>query len=290
MLPFIYYSPDFSIPSFAFSLMLASLAATIVGYKMAPRRGLSQLACLDLAIVGTIAAVIGGRLFHVVVEEWAYYMEHPTHIYQIWRGGFVSYGAFIGLGVGWILYCKIRKLDTLRYLDYACLFAGPFIVFFVRMGCLMAGCCYGKASPFETFPYLLYITFTNRSSDAGHFHFGERLWPTQIWEMGYAVLIFLICYWVEGRTKFKGQVTLTFLMSYALFRAIQEIFRGDEARGVYFNNTISTAQITGVLVFIACLIAWFILKKKFPLAHPYPRYKPGEAPPPATKQTLATQK
>jgi phosphatidylglycerol:prolipoprotein diacylglycerol transferase len=287
--PFIYYSPEFSIPSFAFSLMLASLLATIVGYKMGARRGLSQVACLDLAIIGTISGVIGGRLFHVIVEEWAYYMEHPTHIYQIWRGGFVSYGAFIGLGAGWIIYCRIRKLDTLRYIDHACLFAGPFIIFMVRMGCLLAGCCYGKPSPFGHFEYLLYIVFTNPASDAGHFHPGERLWPTQIWEMGYAIIIFFICYWVEGRNKFKGQVMLTFLMSYAVFRFFQEFFRGDESRGVYFNQSISTAQITGALVFLACLIAWFILKKKYPLAHPYPRYKPGEVPPPVTRQTIAPQ-
>lgn len=274
MRPFIYYSPDFSIPSFAFSLMLASLIATTVAYKMAPRRGLSQVAVLDLAIVGTICAVIGGRLFHVVVEEWAYYMQHPTHIYQIWRGGFVSYGAFIGLGTSWIVYLKLRKLDTLRYLDHVCLFAGPFIILMVRLGCLLAGCCYGKPSPFDRFEYVLFIVFNNRSGDAGHFHPGEHLWPTQIWAMTYSMIIFLICYAVEKRVKFKGQVMLTFLMTYAVFRFILEFFRGDESRGVYFSNTISTAQITGLVVLTLCFSLWWIFKKKFPLAEPYPRIKP----------------
>lgn len=276
MRPFIYYSPDFSIPSFAFSLMLASLVATTVAYKMAPRRGLSQVAVLDLAIAGTIFAVIGGRLFHVVVEELAYYMQNPTHIYQIWRGGFVSYGAFIGLFSSWIVYLKIRKLDTLRYLDHVCLFAGPFIILMVRLGCLLAGCCYGKASPFDQFEYVLFIVFNNRASDAGHFHLGESLWPTQIWAMTYSMIIFLICYFTEKRVKFKGQVALTFLMTYAVFRFILEIFRGDESRGVYFSSTISTAQITSLIAFSICVIAWIILKKKYPLSVPYPRIKPGK--------------
>lgn len=282
MRPFIYYSPEFSIPAFAFSLMLASLLATAVAYKMAPRRGLSQVAVLDLAIIGTIMAVIGGRLFHVVVEEWAYYMKNPTHIYQIWRGGFVSYGAFIGLGTGWIVYLKWRKLDILRYLDHVCLYSGPFIILMVRLGCLLAGCCFGKPSPFDKFEYVLFIVFNNRASDAGHFHLGERLWPTQIWAMVYSMIIFLICYWTESRNKFKGQVTLTFLITYAIFRFGLEFFRGDEARGVYLNNSISTAQITGLIVIVICSILWFILKKKFPLAAPYPRIKPGEKAPAQT--------
>lgn len=274
MSPFIFYSPEFSIPAFAFSLMLASLVATTVAYKMAARRGLSQVAVLDLAIIGTIMAVIGGRLFHVVVEEWAYYLQNPSHIYQIWRGGFVSYGAFIGLGTGWIVYCRWRKLDTLRYLDHVCLYAGPFIILMVRLGCLLAGCCFGTPSPFDNFEYVLFIVFNNPASDAGHFHLGERLWPTQVWAMTYAIIIFLIGYWVEGRNKFKGQVTLVFLMTYAVFRSFLEIFRGDEARGVYLSGTISTAQITSAIVFVICLILWFILKKRYPLEQPYPRTRP----------------
>jgi prolipoprotein diacylglyceryltransferase len=83
-------------------------------------------------------------------------------------------------------------------------------------------------------------------------------------------------------------VTLTFLISYAVFRFIQEIFRGDELRGVYFNHMLSTAQITGIIAIILSLIVWVILKKKYPLAHPYPRYKPGEAPPLTPKETPIT--
>jgi phosphatidylglycerol:prolipoprotein diacylglycerol transferase len=265
MKPFIYYSPQFSIPSFAFMLMMASLAATTLCYKMARRRGLSQVVILDLAIIGTLMAVIGGRLFHVFVEEWPYYLEHPTHIYQIWRGGFVSYGAFLGLGTGWIIYLKARHLDTLSYLDHVCLFGGPAIDFFVRLGCLMAGCCYGRPSPFHHGKYLLYQIFTNKSGDAGHFFPGIPLWPTQIWSMAAAVVIFLITYQIDKRKTFKGQTTLSFLMLYAFFRTLIELFRGDAARGVYFNNTISTGQIMSGLFFSACVILYFYFKKKYPL-------------------------
>jgi phosphatidylglycerol:prolipoprotein diacylglycerol transferase len=284
MRPFIFYSPDFSIPSFAFSLMLASLVATAICYKMAARRGLSQVVVLDLAIIGTIAAIIGIRLFHVIVEEPRYYWEHPTHIYQIWRGGFVSYGAFIGMAVGWSIYLRIRKLDTLRYIDHMVLFAAPVILFIVRIfGCLLAGCCFGKPSPFDHFEYLLYVTFTNPSGDAGRMFPGQHLWPVQIWEGLYAGILFLVCYWTESRAKFKGQVTLTFLFSYAFFRGIMEFFRGDVSRGVYFNDTISTAQITGIIAILIAAVLWPIFKKKFPLEKPYPRISPPPKAAPSNK-------
>lgn len=266
MRPFLYYSPDFSIPGFAFMLMMASLVATFVSYKMAPRRGLSQVAVLDLSIVGTIMAVVGGRLFFVFVEARDYYFwDRLSQIYQVWQGGFVSYGAFIGLAIGWTTYLKIRRLDTLRYLDHMCLFAGPFVDFFVRAGCLMAGCCYGKPSPHHKLEYILYIVFNDRSGDAGSKFNGVGLWPVQIYSMVAAILIFLICYAVERRQTFKGQIVLTFLMLYATFRSIIELFRTHIDRQLYFNGTLNAAQIVSFLFLIGCAGLYFYLKKRYPI-------------------------
>jgi phosphatidylglycerol:prolipoprotein diacylglycerol transferase len=276
MRPFLFYSPDFNLPSFSFMMMMASLVSTFIAYQMAPRRGLSQTVILDLAIIGTLSAIFFARLFHVIAEQWSYYLAHPMDAFKVWRGGFVAYGGFFGIAVGCYAYLRIRKLDVLRYLDHVCLFAGPFIILFCRVGCLLAGCCYGKPSPFDNFEFLLFVTFTNHSSEAGHLFYGQHLWPTQIWEMASALLIFAICYWTEGRIKFKGQIFLTFLLSYGILRSVLEFFRGDESRGVYFDGTLSTSQMIGGILFIFIIAAWFFLKKKYPLAHPYPRYLPGK--------------
>jgi phosphatidylglycerol:prolipoprotein diacylglycerol transferase len=262
MRPFLYYSPQFSIPSFAFMLMMASLVATSVSYVMAPRRGLSQVAILDLGIIGTIMAVVGGRLFHVFVEEPAYYWEHPSHIYQIWRGGFVSYGAFIGLAAGWLVYLRKRHLDTGAYLDHLAIFAAPFIDFFVRLGCLMAGCCFGKPSPHRHGEYILYQIFNNRGSDAGYLFPGVALWPTQIWSMIASALLFACCYFIDRRKKFKGETIMSFLVIYAIFRFIIEFFRGDVSRGVYLQGRISTAQVMSLITLAIVSSFWIYARKK----------------------------
>ncbi len=266
MRPFLYYSPDFSVPSFAFMLMMASLVTTLTAYYVAPKRGLSQVVVLDLGIIGTIMAVVGGRLFHVFVEEWAYYLDHPSHIYQIWRGGFVSYGGFLGIGIGCFAYLKWRKLDSLTYMDFMLLFGGPIVDFFTRLGCLMAGCCYGVPSPHRHLEYLTYIVFNNPGSDAGSKFGGVPLWPTQIYSMAAAVVIFLILYfYVDRRKTYKGQVLMSFLMLYALSRFSIEFFRGDLERGVYLEGAISTGQIMSILFFLAAFACSRIFKKKYPL-------------------------
>ena len=258
MKPFLFYHENFSIPSFAFMLMMASLVATGFAYLMAPRNKLSQIIILDLGILGTIAAIIGGRLFHVFVEEFGYYLQHPSHIYQIWRGGFVSYGAFIGLGVALTSYLKFRKAPILPYLDHLAVYACPFVDFFVRLGCLLAGCCYG--TPTDSFLSIIF-----HSGDAGSKYPGVPLHPTQLYSMAAALMNFGFLLWLKKRQTFRGQLITSFLLFYAVSRFLIEFLRGDPERGVYFDNVISTAQIMSIITCIAAGFDYLKLKKKFPL-------------------------
>ncbi len=241
MFPFLLNHPPLILHTFSFMLMVASLSATFYAYYRAPKKGLSQTVVLDLGIIGTLAGIVGSRLFHVLVEAPGYYWEHPSHIYQIWRGGFVSYGAVILIGLSFAVYLKSRKLNILKYLDlYALGF--PLVVFFVRIGCLGAGCCYGK--PTDSFFHLI---FTHPSSDAGQHFKGVPLHPTQIYDMMNALFLFFVLFWIDQRKKFDGQIVWTFLIGYGLIRGFIEFYRGDAERGLYLNGLISTAQVMGII-------------------------------------------
>ncbi|MCP5468369.1 MAG: prolipoprotein diacylglyceryl transferase [Deltaproteobacteria bacterium] len=267
MYPILFKDTFFVTSSFEFMMMMAALIAGFVVYKMAPRNGLSQKVVLDLAIYGTLAALVGGRLFHVFVElpydpellkqgiKSYYYFDNPIRILQVWKGGWASHGAFIGLALSWFIYLKKHKLNILQYLDHMCLYGGPFVIIFVRLGCLLAGCCYGKPSPFDKFEYILYI----------HLHHANR-WPTQIYSMLYGVLIFLICLGVKNIQTFRGQVMVSFLFFYGLFRSSIEFLRADADRGIYFNGAISTGQIVGIIYLILCVVFYFYFNKRFPIS------------------------
>ena len=68
--------------------------------------------------VAGISGILGARIFHVLFEAFWYYRQDPWHFFEFWRGGFVSYGAFIGGAIAVMAYMKIRKLPLLDYADF----------------------------------------------------------------------------------------------------------------------------------------------------------------------------
>lgn len=257
MFPFLVKYQSFSIPTFSFMLMVASLLATFYVYFRAPKKGLSQTVVLDLGIIGTIAGIVGSRIFHVLVEEPRYYWEDFRRIYQVWNGGFVSYGAVILIGISWFVYLRARKLPVYKYLDLTALIC-PLIVMAVRIGCLGAGCCYGKPTDFP-----IHLTFT--TGDAARHYFNVPLHATQIYDFLNGLLIFVILHLVDARKKFEGQLIWLFLILYGFNRGLIEFLRGDVDRGVYLNGMISTAQIMGILGILFGLAMYFHCKKRYPL-------------------------
>lgn len=259
MFPFIINRGDLTLPTFFFMIMVASLAATFYMYAIAKRKGLSQIVVLDLAMVCTLVGIIGARLFHVFVEAPAYYLESPIRVFYVWQGGFVGYGAFIGVIAGMIVYLKARKLPILPYADLIAL-SGPLIIFFMRVGCVGAGCCYGKPTDF-----FIHLVFTDPASDAGHDYPGVPLHAAQLYDMLNAVICFAIVHWVERRKAFQGQVTLVFLMAYAVMRFFVEFLRGDEDRGIFLGGHLSTSQITGIVIVAVCSLLYGYWKKRYPI-------------------------
>ena len=256
MFPFIFHYKEIYIPTFFFMVMVGSLAATFYAYFRAPKKGLSQIVILDISMISTLAGIAGARLFHIFAEAPAYYWEHPSYVWHFWQGGFVGYGAFIGVAAGAILTLKIKKLPILPYADLLAL-GCPLIIFLVRVGCIGAGCCYGKPTDF-----FIHLVFLSPASDAGSDFPGVALHATQIYDMLNALIVFVVIHLIDRRKKFEGQVTLMFFVLYAFFRFWIEFLRGDVDRGVYFDGRISTSQITSLVIIAVGMALYRHLKKR----------------------------
>lgn len=256
MFPFIINHGEFVIPTFFFMIMLGVLATTFYIYFRAPKLGFSQVVALDMGILGAIFGVIGGRLFHVFAEAFWFYREDPMRVFEFWRGGFVSFGAFIGGTLAVMVYLKIRKLPILPYMDLAAL-GIPIMILFIRIGCLGAGCCYGKPTDF-----FLHLTFRDPGSDAGSKFAGISLHATQIYDMLNAVFVFALLNWRYARKKFEGEIVLLLFISYSFIRGLVEFLRGDMDRGVYFDGAVSTGQMTGFVLIVLCSVIYFILLRR----------------------------
>ena len=118
MFPHIINQGDFVIPTFFFFVMVGVLVTTFYLYFRAPKLGFSQVVVLDVGIVGAIFGILGARIFHVFFEYFWFYKEDPMRFFEFWRGGFVSFGAYIGGTAAVLIYLKYRKLNVLKYADF----------------------------------------------------------------------------------------------------------------------------------------------------------------------------
>ena len=164
--------------------------------------------------------------------------------------GFVVYGGIIGGVLAGYVVCRIKKERFWQYFDLI----APAIALaqgFGRIGCLLAGCCYGK----ETHSHLA-ITF-HTSDFAPN---GVPLIPTQIYS---SILDFLNCIVlcvIARHARKEKTVAGRYLIFYSIGRFILEFFRGDLERGSV--GVLSTSQFISVFIFVIGVVVLFTGKKK----------------------------
>jgi len=181
---------------------------------------------LNVILVG---GFLGGRILFVI--EYV-----PFKAAQLWAAifsfsrGFSVLGAFVGVIAGvWLLARRLR-ISFLRLLDYVSLVAPVWHVF-GRLGCLAAGCCFGRPTGL---PWA--VRFTNSSSMVDPGLRGVPLHPTQLYEAFGEAGIFLGLYRlvlprVEAGSLPYGTLSGLYFAAYAALRFIVEFYRGDTVPG-----------------------------------------------------------
>lgn len=251
---------DLSIPGYFFFLTLGFMLATDIIVRETERAREDVRPMLDLAILVLLGGLVGGRLGHILLEMPELYWEHPEYILQFWRGGLVYYGGFIFCALVGIVFCWRLKKDFWRVADVYAM-GTAFGLVFGRMGCLSAGCCYGKPADFPGgFSVPWGIEFY--SGQVPPELRGISLHPTQIYEATACVLLYIALVVLRKRQTFDGQILWTFLGSYAILRTVIEVFRFDEDRGVYLGGSLSTSQIISLVLLTGALTMLPLLRRR----------------------------
>lgn len=287
MRPELFQLFGFGFPSYFVLLLTGFLFATALTAVGARRIGESADVMVDLGIAMLIFGVAGARILHVFADGyfWDYVhlctnpaavdwplekgeclspvykgvwdatrgVCHPSESdcfawAKFWAGGLTYYGGFLGASLAaWFLL----KRDRFPFWKAADLTA-PAIVLgltFGRMGCLLAGCCFGAPT---SVPWALSFPPHSPASDLQakqHLIASARLWsepvhPTQVYESAASLAVAAICLLVvQPRKRYDGQVFVAFLALYAVARFLIEILRRDD-RGGGFG--LSTSQLIGV--------------------------------------------
>jgi phosphatidylglycerol---prolipoprotein diacylglyceryl transferase len=257
---------------YSYGVLLA--AAYLLGLWMAARRarqaGLDANKVLDLGIWVIIAALVGAKLLLFIVD-----FEQFTRSWQdfttLLRSGGVFYGGLIAAILVCIHQLRKHQLPLWRSAD---LFAPGIALGYMvgRLGCLMAGCCYGKPTDV---PWA--ITFTD---PAANLNVGTPLnvplHPTQVYESAAGLIIFVLLMLIERRGRpFSGRTFWLFVLFYSVSRFIIEFFRGDD-RGMPIDALSTSQLISIVLAPVAIVMLWYLSRPAQPPAAETParRRKP----------------
>lgn len=226
------------IQSFGVMIAIGIILAFTVAMLRASESDINKDALFDIGMLCVIGGMLGAKLLYIIIE---FNNLSITNWWQSIGEGFVLYGGIIGGAICAFLYCKNKKLSLLKYSDFIL----PSVAIaqgFGRIGCFLAGCCYGTPTTSK-----IGLIFPSNSMAPS----GLILFPTQIFSGAgdFLLAFFLIKY--AKRAGVEGMVTGLYLILYGIGRFIIEIFRGDPRGNI---GILSTSQFLSLISVTAGLI------------------------------------
>ncbi len=248
----------------AFGFLLAVLFGGRIAYKW--KMSLDKM--VDVLIYGTIAAIIGARLYYVF-SKWDYYGKHLSEIPAIWNGGLAIYGGLIAGVVAAYVVCKVRRMNFFNLIDICCM------SFLIGQGIGR----WGNFANQEAFGTNTSMPWGMTSEKVVNYlisnkDFFERnnitvdpydyVHPTFLYESIWCLLGFVLLYIVCRKArKFSGQIALCYGVWYGAERMVVEGLRTDS---LYIaGTTIRTSQLLSAILMVTCLVALIILLRKYTL-------------------------
>ena len=240
MHPVLFEIRGFPVHTYGVLLAAAYLLGLQLAVMRAKRFGLEPSRIMDLGIAIIIAALLGAKALLFVVD-FRKFVSDPRELLTLLRSGGVFYGGLLVAVPVAIWYVRRYSLPTWTVGDLAA--PGIALAHAVgRVGCLMAGCCFGRPS---TLPWAVTFESTYAADNVG-VPLGLPLHPTQVYEAvaELVIFVFLLAFERRGRA-YPGRTFWTYVLLYGVTRFAIEFFRGD-SRGMV--GTLSTSQFVSALL------------------------------------------
>lgn len=250
----------FLLPDYITMLVVSCLVGIYLCVKAAEGQGISAQTSLNALLLAFILAIVGARLYYCF-QHLSFFIAHPAEVFALWKGGFASYGGFIGGALAAMLYLKKARISIWKFAD-CCAPSIAIGVFLTRIGCFMNGCCFGKVShlpwavrfPHGSGPYIQQLL---NGQISGRENLSLPIHPTQIYHSITGLALFLLLMNLRKHKTFDGQLFLVFTTLYSLSRFLIEFYRGDITRGSV--GILSLPQLFSLI--IAAIAGYFLILK-----------------------------
>jgi phosphatidylglycerol:prolipoprotein diacylglycerol transferase len=251
--PIAFHIGSFAVHSYGVMIALAFVFGLWTAMLRARRVNISSEIIGDVTLWVMFGVILGARITYVATYWNDEFAGQPlSEIFAIWHGGLVFYGGLIGAIIAGAIYLRWKKLPLWKIADVL----APSVALgsvFGRTGCLLNGCCYGRACGL---PWAISFPPGNPlGSPTTPVH------PTEIYEALLNFALYLFLAWLFRRKKFDGQIFATYLIGYAITRSFVECFRGDyDAAHHHFGLT--PGQLVSIPIFITGLALATVLSRR----------------------------
>ena len=257
MHPFLFHIGGHAIPAYGVLVGLGFFIGLLVGGVRARRDGLPFDLAWDLGIIAMVAGIVGGRAEYVRTHLWRFSWDEPLKVFALGEGGLVFYGGLTLTLVCYAIYGRWKGLSFFALTDAMAPSVGLGHAL-GRVGCLLAGCCYG--APTDSW---WQVTFPEGAVAPA----GVARVPTQVHEIAFNLALFALL-WLLPR-RFVGQRLALLLLLYGIFRAWNETLRADD-RGFVFDGLLSTGQATSIVLGVVAIAIAITQRNVRPASAPAP--------------------
>jgi phosphatidylglycerol:prolipoprotein diacylglycerol transferase len=255
-----------SIASYGVLIAVGLAAAIALAHRRAGTVGLDPGRVLDLAFWMTLSGFVGARVLYAIVNAGDYaracvsaggeprtlgeVIWDCTRVLRVWEGGLVFYG---GVAAAALVGFRFARAEGWSFASVGDLFAPPLALghAFGRLGCFLAGCCFGKPSAAgwaAHFPRgsVAFDELAVSGAVALGADVTPGLHPTQLYEALGDFTIFAALMVLGPRLlRRRGATLLVYLGLYAALRFTVEMFRGDAGRR--FVAALETPRLAALL-------------------------------------------
>ena len=228
-------------------LMMSAFVISLIIFKIKDGKfGIKFSEIIDLSLYVIPISIISARIYYVLFNL-NYYIRYPIQILNLKAGGLAIYGGIIGGGITCFILCKKRKINILDLFD-------------LIVPCLALGQALGRWGNFINIE--AYGVETNLPWRMGIYEAGKyiEVHPTFLYESIVTFFLFIFLTIISRKRKYKGEITLVYLIVYSFARMIIEGFRTDS---LMFGN-IRISQLLSLIIFIVsiCRFLAILIKLK----------------------------